>query len=84
MDMKCPGQDSRKMKAEVIRCKNCGYEVELFSDEIKRKCPECKMPVFREMMQSCIDWCACVEQCVGEENYRKYMQEKKLYNKQHG
>jgi predicted Zn-ribbon and HTH transcriptional regulator len=47
--MKCPGQDTRKLKVEIVKCKNCGYEVEIFSDEIRRRCPKCKKYVFREI-----------------------------------
>jgi len=77
MPFKCPGQDSRKLKVEVIKCQNCGYEVEFFSDEIKRKCPKCKKDIFRENVPSCIEWCAYAEKCVGENYYRKYMEGKR-------
>jgi anaerobic ribonucleoside-triphosphate reductase len=74
---KCPGQDSRKLKVEIIKCSNCGYEIEFFSDELKRKCPKCKKDVFRENMPSCIEWCIYAEKCVGESYYKKYMKDKR-------
>jgi len=76
--MKCPGQDTRNLKVEIVRCQNCGYDVEFFSDEIKRKCPKCKKDVFKEIIPNCIEWCTYAEKCVGETYYRKYMEDKKV------
>ncbi|MCM8786183.1 MAG: hypothetical protein NC827_09090 [Candidatus Omnitrophica bacterium] len=52
--MKCPGQDPRFLKVEVKKCIKCGYAVEIFTDEIRVKCPKCKSYVYRET-SSCID-----------------------------
>ncbi len=82
MPFKCPGQDSRKLRSEVIKCKNCGYEVEIFSDELRVKCPRCKKDVFREATPTCIDWCPYAEKCVGEVFYKKYIDDKKKLIKQ--
>jgi phage FluMu protein Com len=68
---KCPGQDSRKTRTESIICSNCGYLAEIFSDEIKVKCPECKNPVYRERLPSCVDWCRAAKDCIGEEKWNK-------------
>lgn len=68
--MKCPGTDSRFLKVEIRKCPNCGYNVEIFSDEIKVKCPKCKNYVYKEM-QSCIDWCPYAKYCVGEKEKEK-------------
>lgn len=68
---KCPGQDSRKARTESIICSNCGYLAEIFSDEIKVKCPECKNPVYRERLPSCVDWCRAAKDCIGEEKWNK-------------
>ena len=68
---RCPGQDSRNLRVELHRCPNCGYEVEIFSDEIKVRCPRCGENVFREKTPSCIDWCASARQCLGEERWRR-------------
>ena len=67
----CPGQDSRKAKAENIMCANCGYVAEIFSDEIKVSCPRCKNLICKERLPSCVDWCQAARECIGEEKYKK-------------
>ena len=66
---KCPGQDRRNIKIETLGCYNCGYQVEMFSDEVKVKCPSCRFPVVRAIMPTCVDWCNNAWQCVGEEKW---------------
>ncbi len=68
---KCPGQDSRKVQTENIICSNCGYLAEIFSDEIKVRCPECKNSLYRERLPSCVDWCRAAKDCIGEEKWNK-------------
>jgi DNA-directed RNA polymerase subunit RPC12/RpoP len=68
---KCPGQDSRNLKAGLYKCPNCGAEVEIFSDETRLKCPKCKTYVYREKMPSCIEWCAKARECLGEERWQQ-------------
>ncbi|MCM8817072.1 MAG: phosphohydrolase [Candidatus Omnitrophica bacterium] len=65
--MKCPGTDSRFLKVEIKKCCKCGYEVEIFSDESKVKCPVCKNYVRKEMA-SCIDWCRYAKLCTDGKN----------------
>lgn len=65
MFLKCPGQDNRKISAEIINCPDCGYGVEVFSDEIKLKCPKCKNFVFKKRLPSCLDWCQSARECIG-------------------
>ncbi len=48
---------------ELIRCSKCGYPAEMFSDEIKVKCPKCKSAVSRRKLPSCLDWCKSARQC---------------------
>jgi NADH pyrophosphatase NudC (nudix superfamily) len=67
----CPGQDSRKAKAENIICANCGYQAEIFSDEIKVVCLECKNLIYKERLPSCVDWCKAARECIGEKKYRQ-------------
>jgi NADH pyrophosphatase NudC (nudix superfamily) len=74
---KCPGQEFRNLRVELHKCPNCGAEVEIFSDEVKVKCPKCAKYVFREKMPSCIEWCASARQCLGEERWRQLMGEEK-------
>lgn len=69
---KCPGQDSRNVKPEIIKCSSCGYKLEIFSDEIKVKCPKCKKIVCQTRLPSCVDWCKAARECVGEERWKNY------------
>jgi DNA-directed RNA polymerase subunit RPC12/RpoP len=66
---KCPGQDMRNLRVSVHKCPNCGAEVEIFSDEMRVKCPKCKHYVYKEKVPSCIEWCASARQCLGEERW---------------
>lgn len=68
---RCPGDDGRSLRIEIRKCLNCSYEVEIFSDEIKVKCPKCKKEVYRENTPSCIDWCQYVRQCTGEKRWQE-------------
>ncbi|MFC2051330.1 phosphohydrolase [Chloroflexota bacterium] len=71
MTSKCPGQDFRKLRVSIYKCPSCGAEVEIFSDEIKVKCPKCGEKVYRDKIPSCIDWCASAHQCLGEERWKE-------------
>jgi len=71
MSTKCPGQDDRNIKSEIITCPECGYKVEIFSDEIKVKCPKCKGLVCKERLPSCVDWCKAARECIGEERWKQ-------------
>ncbi len=68
---KCPGQDERNLKSETITCLGCGYQAEIFSDEIKVRCPKCKELICKERLPSCIDWCKAARQCIGEEKWKE-------------
>ncbi len=72
----CPGQDKRNIEARLFKCPKCAYEVELFSDEIKAKCPKCQNTVFTEVMPSCIDWCKYAKDCIGGSAYEDYLKNK--------
>lgn len=76
MNFKCPGQDDRNIKAEVINCPDCGYKVEIFSDEVKIKCPKCKSLVCRERLPSCVDWCKFARECIGEDKWKELKERK--------
>ncbi len=73
MYSRCPGQDSRNLRVALYKCPNCGAEVEIFSDEIRVKCPKCGENVCREKIPSCIEWCASARQCLGEERWKQLM-----------
>ncbi|MDP2941853.1 MAG: phosphohydrolase, partial [Candidatus Omnitrophota bacterium] len=57
MIYKCPGQEKRDIEAEALICQDCGYEIEIFSDEAKATCPKCKRVVWKQSLTSCIGWC---------------------------
>ncbi|MFA5410773.1 MAG: phosphohydrolase [Candidatus Omnitrophota bacterium] len=66
MILKCPGQDDRNLKVEMLKCPDCGCAVEIFSDEIKARCPRCKSLIFRVRLPSCADWCKSARECTGQ------------------
>lgn len=68
---KCPGQDDRNLKVEIITCAHCEYQVEIFSDEVKISCPRCKELVCRRRLPSCIDWCRYAKECIGKEKWQQ-------------
>ncbi|MBN2119504.1 MAG: phosphohydrolase [Candidatus Omnitrophica bacterium] len=63
--MKCPGVDPRFLKAETRNCPSCGHAVEIFSDEVRVKCFNCKEYVYRKNLPSCLDWCKYASSCRG-------------------
>jgi len=67
----CPGQDKRNVKVEIMKCPGCGYQIEIFSDEVKVACPKCKSLVCRERLPSCVDWCKYARECVGEVKWKR-------------
>ncbi len=69
--MRCPGQDNRNLRVALHKCPNCGYEVEIFSDEAKVKCQRCGELVCREKAPTCIEWCAKARECLGEERWHQ-------------
>jgi len=82
MIQKCPGQDARNRTTAVIRCPSCGYDVEIFSDEIKRACPQCKKLVFCKDMPSCVDWCSHAKECIGDVAFQERSLGKRLLLKE--
>ena len=67
----CPGQDRRFRSVDLYKCSKCGAEEEIFSDELKVKCPGCGDWIYREQLPSCIDWCAAARECLGEEKWNQ-------------
>jgi predicted RNA-binding Zn-ribbon protein involved in translation (DUF1610 family) len=78
---KCPGQDKRNLKVEVIICPSCKNRLEFFSDEIKLVCPKCKELVCRKKLPSCVDWCKYARECVGEDRWRQLKGKEKRQKK---
>lgn len=71
MIFKCPGQDNRSLKSETLRCPECSYEVEIFSDEVRVRCPKCARLVCASRLPSCVDWCKSARECLGKEKYKQ-------------
>jgi DNA-directed RNA polymerase subunit RPC12/RpoP len=74
MQSKCPGQDFRNLTVSVHKCPKCGRDVEVFSDEMKAKCPKCKTVVEKENVPTCIEWCKEAKKCLGPERWQKVME----------
>ena len=74
---KCPGSGNiRTPIPSLKKCPRCGEEVEIWSDELKVKCIGCGDVVFEENTPSCIEWCQCARECVGEEKYNRLIKAK--------
>lgn len=79
----CPGaRVIRQPKPEIFSCPYCGTEVEIWSDELKGICSNCKKTVMRSQELSCLEWCKLAQDCVGEETYNKYMTNRAITIKQ--
>ena len=77
----CPGaQQFRQPHPENVVCPFCGEDVEIWSDEFSAACPQCGKTVSRGG-QSCLDWCKAARECVGDETYKKYTENKKRREK---
>jgi hypothetical protein len=73
----CPGSKLLRQPApELFPCPNCGTDVEIWTDEFKRVCPNCKKTVLREGGMSCLDWCKFGKDCVGDTTYESYQRNK--------
>ncbi|MFN3527761.1 MAG: hypothetical protein ACK4YO_01500 [Candidatus Altarchaeaceae archaeon] len=58
-------------KPRYVKCPYCGKEVEIWTDETRKKCLKCGMEIFAAEATSCIEWCKYARKCVGEELYKK-------------
>ncbi len=67
---KCPGRE-KNLRAKIIKCPNCSYAIEFFSDELKRICPSCKKEVLQEKLPVCIDWCKHARECLGDRLFKE-------------
>jgi DNA-directed RNA polymerase subunit RPC12/RpoP len=73
----CPGSARIKEPVpELFECSKCHAEVEIWSNEYSRKCPNCGNEVLKDEVPTCIEWCDFGKECVGEEVYNKYMETK--------
>jgi uncharacterized paraquat-inducible protein A len=77
MNRFCPGSIGiREPKPEYELCQRCGYEVEIWTDELKARCPRCRTLLLKGREASCIDWCQYARECIGEEAYARLMADK--------
>jgi HD superfamily phosphodiesterase len=73
----CPGSKNLKQpKPEIFTCSNCGEEVEIWTDEIKGTCLSCGKVAMRKNAMSCLEWCKMAADCVGEDTFNKYVNNK--------
>lgn len=73
----CPGAKMLRQPApEMFTCPGCGDEVEIWTDEFKRRCLNCGRTVFRDATLSCLEWCRHGKECVGDDVYETFMQNK--------
>ena len=73
----CPGaRQFKQPQPEMVKCPSCSEEVEIWTDELEATCPNCKKTVRREEGVSCLDSCSYAKECLGEQGYNKYMQNK--------
>ena len=66
--MRCPGQDPMFWKPDdvfEIECPKCGYHVEFFKFDAKRKCRCGHVIVNPKIDFGCAQWCQYGEQCAG-------------------
>lgn len=77
MAFECPGaQKFRQPEPEFIKCPFCNNEVEIWTDEVKATCSNCKNTVMRTGETSCLEWCKYAKECVGENTYNKFIQDR--------
>lgn len=75
MNFGCPGAKIfKEPKPEEIACPFCSAHLEIWSDEVKARCPNCKKIVSRKQAQNCFQWCKYARECAGEAAYKKYME----------
>jgi len=82
MIFECPGsQRFKEPTPEYIKCKSCGEEVEVWTDEVQATCPKCRASVTRQESSNCLDWCKYAKECVGEQKYSNYLKNKSVIMK---
>ena len=63
----CPGLDDLiRPEIIIVKCPNCGGEVEFFGYELEQKCPSCGTSVCREAKPSCVTWCNYADKCIDD------------------
>ena len=70
----CPGQDIRKLTSAMFRCPGCGGDVEIFSDEFRGRCQNCKTIVEKDAVPNCASWCQAAKDCLGPVRYAEFLE----------
>ena len=78
----CPGQSTMFWRPEDIHelpCPHCGYSIEFFKTDLKRKCPQCGQEVLNPKANfSCAEWCKHAEECLGPAIYSQVVEKREL------
>ena len=65
MEQRCPGRaNGGNIESALIKCGNCGQDVEIFTDEVRVNC-RCGQWVYRNVVPLCAQWCPEAERCFG-------------------
>ncbi len=70
MTNQCPGQDKRNWSPKDVYecpCPSCGYLIEFWKDDVKRKCKNCGK-VIKNLKKDpgCAEWCKSSDKCIGK------------------
>ena len=78
----CPGQSTMFWRPEDIHempCPHCGYSIEFFKTDLKRKCPQCAQEVLNPKADfSCAEWCEHAKECLGPATYSQVVEKREL------
>ena len=70
-EVKCAGKGGLGTPTlRIIKCPECGSDIELFSTDVKVACDTCGFIAYNDI-NICVQWCAHAEECVGTELYNK-------------
>jgi len=68
MAIRCPGQDSRYLRAEDVTeviCEECGSAIEFWPDEYVRPCTGCGSRIANPRLNlRCLEWCTHADECI--------------------
>jgi len=85
LGQKCPGQSTMFWRPEDVHelpCPHCGYSIEFFKIDLKRKCPKCRHEVLNPKANfSCAEWCEHAEDCLGPDIYGQLAEKRELNRK---
>ena len=69
--IKCAGRNNLGTPTlRIMKCPECGSDIELFSTDVKVKCDKCGFVAYNDI-NTCVQWCAHAEECVGTEMYNR-------------